>query len=226
MKFYHLVFLFSILIVSSCTQSVPNSKQSDISDELPYSQQVFYQIFPAVFDSLGVASYIVPVPPPPIPGSQYFNDSLEYKKAINEYNEMIKRAEQNTAIPIIALNDTAYYSEEVPATYYGLSEKKKSTLQKSFKIDIEKLLVQADTFQLVYLSKVAQKNSYKLKKNYRKRVKTRLTLSTVYFDSSKTSGFLEWSLSCGPLCGQGGRIFIQNINGKWVIVDIVITSVS
>ena len=224
-KFVYFFFLSIILLLSSCASPTSNDAPTTVADELPYDQQVFYQIFPAIFDSLRVASYLVTPPPPSIPDYQYYNDSIEYKKAIYEHDELLKKIEQDTTDPIIAISDTAYYNK-AQATYYGLSKKKKSTSQESFKIDIEKLLVQADTFQLVCFAKVPPNNSYKLNNKFKKRVKILLTLSTVYFDSNKTSGFLAWSLSCGPLCGQGGRIFIKNINGKWVVVNVVVTSVS
>jgi len=222
-KFIYFFFLSSILLLNNCTPSIPNEKPKTISEELPYNQQVFYQIFPDIFDSLRVVSYGITIPPPPPPTMEYSKDSTEYNNTIHEYKEILKQIEADTAIPIIALKDTARYNID-EAKYYSLT--KLDSSQKSFKIDMEKLLVQADTFQLVYLSEVTKDNSFKLKNKFRKRVKVRFFLSNVYFDSTKTYGFLDWSIVCGPLCGEGGRIFIQNINGKWVIVRITYEWVS
>ena len=77
-----------------------------------------------------------------------------------------------------------------------------------------------------YLSEVTKDNSFELKDEYRKRIRYRLHLSSVYLDGDKLNGYLKWSKVCGRLCGEGGKIFIQNINGKWIIVGITHESVS
>ncbi len=43
------------------------------------------------------------------------------------------------------------------------------SLQKSFRIDLEKLGIHSDTFRLMYLSEVIKDNSFELKREYRKR---------------------------------------------------------
>ena len=222
-KLVYFFFLSTILLLSSCTPSIPNEEPTTTSEELSYNQQVFYQIFPAIFDSLRVLSYGTTIRLPPPPPLEYYKDSIEYKNAINEYRELLKKIEEDTTIPIIAIYDTARYSIDA-AKYYGSS--KLDSSQKSFRIDLEKLSVHSDTFRLKYLSEVTKGNSFELKREYRKRVRIRLYLSSVYLDSDKLHGFLKWSLVCGRLCGSGGRIFIQKINGKWVIAETTCESVS
>jgi len=218
-KFVYFFFLSTILLLSSCKPSIPNDEQSKISEELPYNQQVFYQVFPAIFDSLEVVNQLKEIPPPPPPALEYYKDSIEYNNAIYEYREMLKRIELDTMIPIIAIHDSVFYNDE-QSKKYGLSKNKKTNSQKSFKIDMEKLFVQADTFQLAYLSEVTMENSFEIKSKFRKRVKVVFSLFSVHIDSTKTNGFLDWGISRGHLCGYGGKIFIQNINGRWVIVKI------
>ena len=217
-KFVYFFFLSTILLLSSCTSSIPNDEQPIIPEELPYNQQVFYQIFPAIFDSMEVINQltITPVPPPP-PSLEYYKDSNEYKKRLSEYQEIIEEIAIDTTIHIIAICDTARYSID-EAKYYGST--KLDSLQKSFRIDLEELSIHSDTFRLKYLSEVTKDNSFELKSEYKKRIRYRLHLSNVYLDGDKLYGFLKWSKACGRLCGEGGRIFIQNINGKWIIVRI------
>ncbi len=219
-KFVYFFFVSTILLLSSCTSSIPNDEQPKVSEELPYNQQVFYQVFPAIFDTLKLAYHLKVVPPPPPPPRsdlKYYKDSNEYKKSLSEYQEIIEEISFDTTIHIIAICDTARYSID-EAKYYGST--KLDSLQKPFRIDLEKLSIQSDTFRLKYLSEVTKDNSFELKVEYRKQVRYRLHLSSVYLDSDKLYGYLKWSRVCGPLCGEGGRIFIQNINGKWKIVGI------
>ncbi len=220
-KLVYFFFLSTILLLNSCTSSIPNEEPKTISEELPYNQQVFYQIFPAIFDSLNKAHQVTIVPASP--RMEYYKDSNEYKKRISEYQDIIDEIALDTITHIIAICDTARYSID-EAKYYGSS--KLDSLQKSFRIDLEKLSVHSDTFRLKYLSEVTKDNSFELKSEYKKRIRNRLHLSSVYLDGDKLYGFLKWSIVCGRLCGSGGRIFIQKINGKWVIVGITHESVS
>ena len=67
---------------------------------------------------------------------------------------------------------------------------------------------------------------YSLQKYSSNKVIGTLNISRISFNKSLTVGYFYYSIYCGGECGWGDLIKIKKKNGRWIIVDYLISWVS
>ncbi|WP_397447869.1 hypothetical protein [Polaribacter sp. R77954] len=219
-----IIILFILIIILGC-----NSQKS----ELEFEKEVFNDIFPELIDStffdFRLLSPSKTIPPPP--NGIIISDSLNrenlkrHKKFLEEFEERKLKIENDTSRIVLAIVDTIF----------SLNQKNFERLDKKFKNDSLK----NKTDYKINLSQF--KNNKKFLFKYysefpkgRKIWKTEypfhlgavLSFSRIYFDRDKKNGVIESGTSFGILNGNGFRIFIKKIAGKWKIEKIEGTWIS
>ena len=222
-----LTFL-TFLLLSSC-----NKKQTD----LEFEKSVVKEIFPALLDSVHHDRRLNPLPPPPPPppnldGTQ--NDSVLYEwdeeKMTVEFEKRKAEIEKDTTTLVIALIDSTYQIENRAKRefieFYNEFEIELETInnKERYKINISDLEYN-EKFKIKYRSNFPD-GSKIWDKKYDFYLSGVTWMSRIQFDKTRKFGVLESGFGCGKLCGFGGIVFIKKENGKWIIDDIIVHTVS
>ena len=210
-------FIFALWCFVSCL-----SKQSNKQD---FDKAVMVEIFPFLLDSMYVEITFSMTPPriaevvDSITGIQELN-TVE-KGTIDR--ELIRKdlnlCEQESNYITIVLSDSIHELSkdnlEVFQSKNPLSQELISSwaFQKSYPLPLNDLIVR-NCFKL------------KLSSEYKPiiidslmgvRLFKEISFSRIVFDADKTRGMLTCEYVCGMLCGNGYRVYIKQVNRKWVI---------
>jgi len=190
-----------------------------------YELKVLDEIFNDLIYKMGVASWFIPPPPPSI--IDLHGDTVAYQRNIDDYTKQIKKWGKDTTI-VIAVTDTLFtcykdnYLERQIFTEYGYNEAYKAmtdSLITSRPLDLSKIK-NREKIILKYHSEFP-KGTQIWKKDYDFFLSGVLTISRIYFDSSRQFGLFYCSFMCGSLCGDGVIVCIHKINDKWAIEKII-----
>ncbi|TDX09425.1 hypothetical protein [Flavobacterium sp. S87F.05.LMB.W.Kidney.N] len=208
------MLLLFISLIASC-----NNKEKD----LQFEKEVFYEVYPALIDSVWVNAVLNYVPPAP-PGI----DPSEYK--LNRRNESNKRFNKELAefkqkkFPV----DLVFFDEVVIREHYKELQEhyKDAVISKNnvadtleYKLDRKKLDAYTP-FHLKYVSRIPRGNNRKFYNECCYSVRGIVILSRIQFDDEKKYGVLTAGIECGAMCGYEYLIYIKKVNDKWVIDKI------
>lgn len=224
-----IITLFILIILSSC-----EIQQS----ELEFEKEVFNEIFSELVDSTFYDYRILQPSPtiPPPPNGTIISDSLNkenrkrYQKFLENYEKRKIEIEKDTARIVIAINDTI--SRPFRTNYKTLSKYfenikfEKDTLEKKieYKINLSEFK-KNKKFEFKYHSEFPKGREI-WRTEYPFYLGAVMSFSRIYFDKNKKFGVLESGTNFGILHGNGFRIFIKKISGKWRIEKIEGTVIS
>ena len=220
-----------------------NCEKEKVISETEFEQAVFYEIFPAILDSIYYDKRLYPPPPPP----PDFFDKEEYKsnldKAIQDYwetdkfkndlekwkrrKDSLKR--DNSSIFLVVSDSISGFEEEDASElsdYFKIQDSTHVNLGSNYKIDLTKLKSNNEKIKFKYRSEFPNGREF-WRTEYGYFIAGNIGFSRILFDNTKTYGLLNGGFSTGILNGNGYRIFIKkNSNGKWTIDKIVETWIS
>lgn len=204
------IILIGLAVVAfSCKNRTEAGMETD--------KAVMNEIFPSLIDSMYV-EILFAMRPPPV--EEAF-DSVSSKTVIrpSDKTELFKERIRNELIEqkkdpatfTIVLNDTIHplaRNEKLKfQSKYVLSE---NSFDKGCKIDLD-AQIQPAGFKIVLSS------TYKPTGDPFERVLKELSFSRIVFNKEQNKGMLTGEYACGGLCGNGYRIFIKQVQNKWVI---------
>ena len=213
-KIYFVLFLVSGIILTSC-----NNKEKD----LQFEKEVFYEVYPALIDSVWVNAVLTYVPPAP-PGI----DPSEYK--LNRRNESNKRFNKELAefkqkkfpVDLVFFDEVIIrdHSKELQEHFKdAVISKDNVTDTLEYKLDKKKLDAYT-AFHLKYVSRIPRGNDRIFYNECCYSVRGIIILSRIQFDDEKKYGVLTAGIECGGMCGYGYLIYIKKVNNKWVVDKI------
>lgn len=247
MKKLTVIISLSIFILnySNCFSQ---KDQSDSDSEL--EQAVFYQIFPAILDSIHSDFRLIP-PPPPSPDylrkrgydvdnkeSPYITAYENWKKSQDfeirnrEWEKKRDSIERDTTSIYLTIPDSIGRTEEDDImklvehfTEYNISADS-FIVSNPFQIDISKLKTHQSKVRFIYQSKLPGDGKF-WRNDYGKYIAASMSFTKIIFDKSKSFGVLNAGYVKGTLNGYGVRIFIKkNENGEWQIDEVKGTWIS
>jgi len=222
-----ILVIFSFLLLSC----------QDKTDKLKFEKEVAYEIFPLIIKKLHSDIRLGNPPPPPEinydeKGNYIEMDSLEMAIHLTEYNKEKIKLYKDSLKLVIAISDSTYLLtiEEKNSLLIHFSEYKikLDTVDNStkYKIDIDKIRAD-DKLKFKYLSEFPEGSEiWKRKKNYDFFLNGATGFSRIQFDKTHSFGVLTSNYTVGPLNGFGVLVFIYKLNGKWLIDEIVTTTIS
>jgi len=215
-----------------------------------FEQEVFYEIFPSIIDSIHYDMRLVPPPPPPPDfleekGYDVNNVSAPYNKAYEEwlksddYKQTMKTWEKKR--DSIIRDTTSYYLVvQDSVSYFEKDDKPEFTehfkefnivpdtldQSKNFALEIHKLKTNYKKVKFKYRTEFPEGREF-WRTKYKYNVVAFVGFSRILFDKTRTFGVLDGSYSMAPLNGTGFRIFIRkNKEGKWIVDKIIGTWIS
>jgi len=208
------LLLLFITLIASC-----NNKEKD----LQFEKEVFYEVYPALIDSVWVNAVLTYVPPAP-PGI----DPSEYK--LNRRNESNKRFNKELAefkqkkfpVDLVFFDEVIIrdHSKELQEHFKdAVISKDNVTDTLEYKLDRKKLDAYK-AFHLKYVSRIPRGNDRIFYNECCYSVPGIVLLSRIQFDDEKKYGVLTAGIECGGLCGYGYLIYIKKVNDKWVVDKI------
>ncbi|WP_167619972.1 hypothetical protein [Maribellus sediminis] len=208
------IIFFVVLIFGSCS----------LKEKEPFQEsktQILYDIIPTLFDSVFVDVTLIPPPPPP-PWEMTKKDSLEYKKAYDNY---LIELEQYSDTVLLAFQDSLLKidnPEKLLKEHFNVaSPMTLDTTNSNMRvIDINKVSL-PDRFIIRSLYTFPE-GTYIWDSNYDYKLAGAFLISNLEMEKTRTYGIIEWGFMCGSLCGHGGYAFIIKKDGKWIIDHISI----
>jgi len=202
-------------------------------DKLAFEQQVAYEIFPALIDSL---HRDIRVFPPAFPanydkqGNYIGFDSVAAEKNMKDYKERKIKFYNDSLKLIIAISDSTNLLDENEKKkfldYYENIELDTSNIAFRYKIKIDSL--HADKkLKFKYLSEFPKGiNIWSNKNDYNFFLNGATSFSRIQFDKTLSYGVMTSGYTIASLSGYGVLVYIKKINGKWVIDKIESTWIS
>ncbi|MBW8244295.1 hypothetical protein K1F50_15910 [Muricauda oceani] len=230
--------LTSVFTLSILTFFLWNCNGEKVSSK-EFEQAVFYEIFPSIIDSIYFDKRLTPPPPPPPSyidsnGTEIKFDSLQYKKAIENWKIRKEEIQKDTSAVYIVVSDSlSDYDRE---DFYELInhfkphkivlDSRNIELDDRFKIDLSKLNANKKKLKFKYSSEFPP-GSEIWRTDYDYYIAFTISFSPILFDEKNEYGVLSGGYTRGRLNGSGFRIFIKrNDVGGWVIDEIVGTWIS
>ena len=223
-----------------------NCESKKMSSETEFGQTVFYEIFPAVLDSIHYDMRLMP--PPPIPpdlledkgydikseNEGYSNaykkwkESDDYKNMMIDWETRTDSIRRDTTSLFIIVQDSIKYWENKGIEYFRDLPNSTDTLDfsKRFVLDRTKLITNHKNIKFKYRNEFPKDPEF-WKHTYKYNVVAFVNFSRIIFDESKSNLILDVSYVKGPLNGSGYKIYLlKTDNGKWIINKIKGTWVS
>jgi hypothetical protein len=219
-----IIILFLLIIFLGC-----NSQKN----ELEFEKEVFNEIFSELVDSTFYDFRLLPPPKtlPPPPNGTIISDSLNkenikrHKKFLEEFEKRKIKIEKDTSRIVLAIVDTIFTLNQ--ENFERLDEKfKNDSLEKKteYKLNLSEFK-NNKKFIFKYYSEFPKGRKI-WRTEYPFHLGAVLSFSRIYFDNSKKNGILEGGVNYGILNGNGFKIFIQRVSGKWRIQKIEGTWIS
>ena len=220
-----MTFRISILTLTICLLFSCRSPQNNEAD---FEQTVMKEIFPSLLDSMYV-EIVFSIRPPRI---AEVLDSVTGRKELkpvekgeldkNGIRSELMKFKRDSIYTIIVLKDSIHSLSKGDLgafrSKHSISNDSLSVqyLDKSYITPLKNLLV-SNCFRLQMASfyKPPTKDSLMFVRELKE-----ISFSRIIFNSDKTFGMLTCEYVCGGLCGNGYRVYIKKLNGKWEIDNI------
>ena len=226
-----------------------NCKQEKTQSGTEFEHAVFYEILPAVIDSIYYDWRIIPPPPPPpdFLEKRGYDVKSDFRKAYADWeksDESQKRKidwekkrdsiKQDTASIFLSIPDSInrFEGEDMYELIkhfknQNLSIDSKSfDLEKGFRVDLNKLNTNNDKLKFKPQSEFPKGREF-WTTNYDFYLDASIGFNRILFDENKSFGVFNIGLVRGRLNGTGYRVFIKkDMNGKWIIDKIKGTWIS
>lgn len=208
------LLLLFITLIASC-----NNKEKD----LQFEKEVFYEVYPALIDSVwvnAVRTYVPPAPPGIDPSEYKLNRRNESNKRFNK--ELAEFKQKKFPVDLVFFDELAVRdnSKELQEHFKdAVISQDNVTDTLDFKLDRKKLDAYT-AFHLKYVSRIPRGNDRKFYNECCYSVRGIVILSRIQFDDEKKYGVLNAGIECGAMCGYGYLIYIKKVDDKWVIDKI------
>lgn len=217
---------FAIFLLFSC-----NKKQSN----LEFEQTVFYEVFPAIIDSIRLGPKIMmPPPPPPIidnEGNFIGVDTIAWNKIDTKYERELLAFNTDSFDCFASIIDTVYELADddiimfVKMYNLTLADLDSNSRVLKYRIDTSNLKPSKLRMRFVYASQFDANKDYR-KTRYFSEYLGVIGFSRIQFNMDKTKGVLSCFHSKGRLCGGGFRIFIKKVKNSWLIDKVELIWIS
>lgn len=184
--------------------------------------RIYNELFPELIERWEVIWSPPPPPPPRLESDDSIigYDTSFYKAYIEQYYNNLK---QDTVDIVLAIYDSLFpyhtprvrHSDLPSKNYIQSLDQMSETSVKSILIDLNGLN-NTRGIELRYTSEFPEGREIWINE-YEFNFQGVAHLSRIYLDSSGQYGIFYCSYSRGPLWGGGFLVFIQKMNGKWVI---------
>lgn len=219
-----LILLLGVTFIS-CDQR----KNSNCTE---FEQDVFYEIFPAVIDSLFMDRRLMPpAPPPPGLSNEEFEQwmqSEEHAESLKDWFRKRDSLKQDLTLIYFAVSDSVVGANNLdPQSLIDVYSNIEPTIQPSectyennFKINLSKLRSINPKLRFKYRSEFPDGRAF-WRADYDFFVGAKIGFSRMLFDRSRSYGMLTAGFNYGIHNGYGYRIFIRkNKNEQWIIDEI------
>jgi hypothetical protein len=239
--------LTSIFVLSILTLFFWNCKEEKVISETEFEQNVFYEIFPAVLDSIYYDKRLIPPPPPP----PDFFQKEEYKnnidKGIQDYKQTDKfkndikkwerkkdslKRDKSSIYLVVSDSISGFEKEDLKklTEHFKIQNVSPNSmdieLDKNYQIDLNKLKSNNEKIKFKYRSEFPNGREF-WRTKYDYFIIANIGFSRIMFDKTKNYGVLNGGYTMGILNGSGFRIFIKkNKSGNWIIDEIEGTWIS
>jgi len=232
-KLVSLLFIISSILFTSC--------KKEISD-LEFEKNVMTKIFPSLIDSTCMDTRLFTNFPPEY-GESIFDKTGHYigvdstkatkeqKQKLLEWKINTEKIKKDTSKIVIAFNPIIEYSNEDLKEYLEKHFKNtkacvpKEKIYNEYILDFQKIKLN-NRFELRHINQFPKERGRIWLTTYNFNFSGAVFFSRIQFDQNKKFGVLNGGFACGDRCGQGFRIYIKQINQKWIIDEIEETWVS
>ena len=235
--------LFAIFVITLFSS---NGVHKNGQPQGNFGEEVFYEIFPTLIDSIHTDRRLISPPPP-----EYFQfmdsigtnieiterfekweKSAQYKKWLENWEKKKDSIERDTTAIYLTIPDSTGRTEENDLgeliEHFGHHNISTDSFIVSdpFRIDLSKLKTNQRKVRFIYQSKLLGEGKF-WRNNYGKYIAASISFTKIIFDKSKSFGVLNAGYVMAPLNGYGVRIFIKkNENGEWVVDEVKGTWIS
>jgi hypothetical protein len=239
--------LISIYILSILTLLFWNCKEEKAISESEFEQAVFYEIFPAILDSIYYEKRLAPPPPPPPEffqkeeykndiekGIQDYKQTYKYKNDIKKWERKKDSLERDKSSIYLVVSDSISgfeqedlkkLTEHFKIQNFNLNSTDLE-LGKNYEIDLNRLKSNNQKIKFKYRSEFPKGREF-WRMEYDYFIAANIGFSRIIFDKTKNYGLLNGGYTMGILNGSGFRIFIKkNKKGNWTIDKIEGTWIS
>ncbi len=207
-------------------------------DEVQFEKNVLTEVFPKIVDSICVDSR--KMDPPPKFGIETWKNGniikVDTSKATNKerityhnWKKEQKRVDNDTSKIIIGFDQ---YLLNFGERRVNIESKLLNSNFSNFKFDYSKIKLN-NKFKIKNITEFPKAEKLLLahkvllyEQKYNFVFSGFLEISRIKFDKNKKSGVLESSFAYCGRCGRGYRIYIKEINGKWIIEKMQDTWIS
>lgn len=214
------IFILLVLAFSffSCNEAKTSSK-------LKLDQSVFYEIFPAIIDSIYFDIRLGP-----LPSERFFSDKEQYQKVLKKWKRKTDSIKSDKSPIYLVVSDSVIQFENADSSimrkHFNIKDSVNTFLGNDFKIDLTKLKSNNEKIRFKFRTEFPKGSEF-WRTNYDYFIAATISFGKITFDETRSFGVLQGSYILGKLSGSGFRIFIRkNQNKKWIIDEIVGTWIS
>jgi hypothetical protein len=224
-----IIILSLLIIITSCDLQ---------KSELEFEKEVFSEIFLELIDSTfyDFRTRQPPLTLPPLPNGMVISESQMkeniriHKEHLAEFQKRKIKIEKDTARIVLAIVDTIFVSKKINRKklrgHFENIEFENDTLKNNIEYKINLSQFRNNEKYIFKYRSDFPKGRGIWRSEYPFYFGAVISFSRISFDKNKKNGVLESGTTFGRLNGNGFRIFIKKINGKWKIQKIEGTWIS
>ena len=200
---------------------------------MEFEQNVLYEIFPAIVDSIHYDKRLIPPPPDFNVGEhETINSDSIYKEALEAWEEQTQLVLSDTGtIYIVVFDSVSGYEKSDSSELIDHFNKHDiitswQYLSQNFQIDLSKLRTIKPNIKFKYRSDFPEGRAF-WHSRHNLFIAGTFFFSRILFDRTRNFGVMNVGHSVGYLNGSGHRVFIRKDNkGRWIIDKVVETWIS
>ena len=200
-------------------------------DHLKFEKQVAYEVFPQLMDSLHQDFRVRLLPPEFIvneDGKEVL-DTLAAKRAYEKFDRDKKRFYNDTVKLVTAIEDSTILIKDAKyllTDHFSNQNIKLDSTDISFRYKIQLSKLKADK-KIVFKYRSEFPEGIKIwRTNYDFHFNSLFLLSRIQFDQTHKYGVFIVGHATSILSGGSYRVFIKNVEGKWIIDELDLFQIS
>ena len=224
-----LIIIFLLSIILGC-----NSQKNELEFEKKVFNEIFLELIDSTFYDFRTLQPPLTIAPPPngiiISENQKKENLRIHKEYLAEFEKRKIKIENDTARIVLAIVDTIFKSskinrEKLSARFENI-EFGSDTLEKNIEYKINLSRFKNNEKYIFKYHSEFPKGRKIWRTEYPFYFGAVISFSRIYFDENKKFGIFEGGTTFERLNGNGFRIFIKKISGKWRIDKIEGTWIS
>lgn len=199
------IFLLVLILFTNCTK-----KQSD----LEFEQEVFYEVFPKILDSV-YRDRNSHIPPP------------KDEEALKVYNKELAKYFEDKTKRVVSVDDEVkalFINNLIKFDLKNFNINDTLALKKSYNIDLN--LLKKDKYVFKYRSTFPE--SYNMWENaeYDFYLAGEISFTRFLFNNKKNTAYLMCKYSCGMRASETYEIYIEKKGENWIIKEKKLIAIS